>query len=333
MIPTVNQTSAPRTNAFIGLFANNRIGGSNTQNWTGSVPANFIGVAAQPRIAASATGTITNMTGVYTLIQNSSTNTVTNNYGMYIDDGSTAGTAIATAGIAIVNQDYASTAKNTNLLVGTGTIPTDQNWSINSQSTYDSLIKGNLRVGGTSAPTVALDVTGAALISTTLGVTGAVSANSTTDSSSITTGSLITAGGLGIAKTTYLGGDLIHKNTNGSATGCAIYNIGPMTATAISGYGADGGHQNGGTQTYAFGAGSNGILTVGEMTNGNVAQYIIPLNASTLVKIITSDDTKFSTTANTADKICVTVSGGTVTVRNNLASGSLNFRIHYLKLA
>ena len=38
--------------------------------------------------------------------------------------------------------------------------------------TAQSVIGGNLRVGGSTDPTVALDVTGAALISTTLGVTG-----------------------------------------------------------------------------------------------------------------------------------------------------------------
>lgn len=43
--------------------------------------------------------------------------------------------------------------------------------------TADNLFAGNMRIGSTTAPTVALDVTGAALISSTLGVTGTLSAN------------------------------------------------------------------------------------------------------------------------------------------------------------
>ena len=42
--------------------------------------------------------------------------------------------------------------------------------------TADNLFAGNVRIGSVVAPTVALDVTGAALISTTLGVTGNVTA-------------------------------------------------------------------------------------------------------------------------------------------------------------
>jgi hypothetical protein len=46
------------------------------------------------------------------------------------------------------------------------------NWSIQA-GTAQSYHVGNFRIGSTSAPTVALDVTGAALVSSTLGVTGA----------------------------------------------------------------------------------------------------------------------------------------------------------------
>jgi len=45
-------------------------------------------------------------------------------------------------------------------------------WAIYSESVANSAILGNVRIGSLVAPTVALDVTGAALISSTLGVTG-----------------------------------------------------------------------------------------------------------------------------------------------------------------
>ena len=52
-------------------------------------------------------------------------------------------------------------------------------WAYFHTGTANSAINGNVRIGSTTAPTVALDVTGAALISSTLGVTGAVTLSST----------------------------------------------------------------------------------------------------------------------------------------------------------
>ena len=49
------------------------------------------------------------------------------------------------------------------------------NWAIRAATTAQSALAGNLRIGSTTAPTVALDVTGAALISSTLGVAGSLS--------------------------------------------------------------------------------------------------------------------------------------------------------------
>lgn len=45
-------------------------------------------------------------------------------------------------------------------------------WNFFANGTANNAFNGNVRIGSTVAPTVALDVTGAALISTTLGVTG-----------------------------------------------------------------------------------------------------------------------------------------------------------------
>ncbi|MBE3143559.1 MAG: hypothetical protein IMZ61_06510, partial [Planctomycetes bacterium] len=49
-------------------------------------------------------------------------------------------------------------------------------WGIYEASQVDNLFYGNVRIGSLVAPTVALDVTGAGLFSTTLGVTGLITA-------------------------------------------------------------------------------------------------------------------------------------------------------------
>jgi len=68
-------------------------------------------------------------------------------------------------------------------------------------------------------PSVAFDVNGAALFSSTVGVTGVGTFSSATDSSSSITGSLITSGGLGVAKKAYIGTDL---NVAGELQGARI---------------------------------------------------------------------------------------------------------------
>lgn len=52
-------------------------------------------------------------------------------------------------------------------------------WGFQASGNANNAFAGNVRIGSTVAPTVALDVTGAGLVSSTLGVTGVVSALST----------------------------------------------------------------------------------------------------------------------------------------------------------
>ncbi|MDQ3094107.1 MAG: right-handed parallel beta-helix repeat-containing protein, partial [bacterium] len=128
------------------------------------------------KVEAYGAGSITTAVGTDNLITLTSTGTIANAYGTRIqaatDTG--AGSITSLAGIAVDEQAVAT--NNTNLLIGTTTIPAGQ-FSIYNSSTDDNVFAGNLRVGSTAAPTVALDVTGAAAISNTLAVTGLTTLN------------------------------------------------------------------------------------------------------------------------------------------------------------
>lgn len=71
-------------------------------------------------------------------------------------------------------------------------------WAYYHTGTANSAFNGNVRIGSTSAPTVALDITGAALISSTLGVTGAATFTSTATAASFIP-TTTTTNGLGLA--------------------------------------------------------------------------------------------------------------------------------------
>lgn len=71
-----------------------------------------------------------------------------------------------------------------------------------------------LNVGGAASLLNTLSVTGATTLNNTLGVSGITSLNNTTESSATNNGSLVVAGGAGIAKNLNVGGSLNVKNSN-----------------------------------------------------------------------------------------------------------------------
>lgn len=74
--------------------------------------------------------------------------------------------------------------------------------------TFDLDVNGELTVTGNANYVGNLHVDGAVTFSSTLGVDGIVSANNTTQSTSSSTGAIVTAGGVGIAKDLYVGGNV-----------------------------------------------------------------------------------------------------------------------------
>ena len=155
----------------------------------------------------SGSGAVGNLTGFYSLVRTTGTGvgTLTQGYAAELRTASTV--AVTTAdgylslggsvsgggfttlnGFRVSNIGNALTATAVGLKVDDFTASTTMRGiqsSISSgtgkanlylDGTADNILVGNVRIGSTTAPTVALDVTGAALISTTLGVTGNVTA-------------------------------------------------------------------------------------------------------------------------------------------------------------
>jgi hypothetical protein len=133
------------------LTTSTQVGVLGSLTATSAATTLIAGVYADCR-TVTATYTTTDVASIYVInTTKGAGHTITNHHGVYIADSS-AGT-------------------NTNGI--TSLISSGANkFNIYASGTAQNAFAGNVRIGSTVAPTVALDVTGAALISTTLGVTG-----------------------------------------------------------------------------------------------------------------------------------------------------------------
>ena len=128
-------------------------------------------------ISLSSTGNITNAlafsAGTTSL---TSTGSITTNIGFRAGNLGHATLVTNALGFDCLNMTAALTltaAFRSQMTSGTG------KWGFYASGTADNAFAGNVRIGSVVAPTVALDVTGASLISTTLGVTGVATLLST----------------------------------------------------------------------------------------------------------------------------------------------------------
>lgn len=117
-------STSSTANALVGLYSQPQVGNLNTANWTQGTYT-LLGVYADHRIVSGATGTISNVVGLYSrFLNNSSTASVTNNFGVKIGNPVAVGTITSNAGLCVDTQSTAT--NNTGLLLGTATIPSGQ---------------------------------------------------------------------------------------------------------------------------------------------------------------------------------------------------------------
>ncbi len=100
------------------------------------------------------TGTINNGYAGFYEINNYSTGTISNGHTIFIENGVQNGTMTNKTGITI--EEMTAATNNTNLLIGTATIPAG-NFSLYNASTRDSYFNGNVGIG-TTAPARKLHV-------------------------------------------------------------------------------------------------------------------------------------------------------------------------------
>lgn len=165
---TLNMSStynAPGIN-FTGTFGNNngtlyvenRI--TSTGTITSLTAGYFVGMVCAG--TATALGTVSSVAGTYiraiSSFSNALTSTVTNVYGSYIA-ASTKLTLTITSEAGQVIEEISGGTNNTNLLLGTGTIPSGT-WSLYNSSSRANYINGNLLLGSTTNNGFKLEVTG-----------------------------------------------------------------------------------------------------------------------------------------------------------------------------
>lgn len=122
-----------------------------------------------------------------------STGAVTNAKGVQVSNFSSATLTTNAFGFDCLNLTGALTLTagfRSRLTSGTG------KWNVYADGTANNALAGNVRIGSVVAPTVALDVTGAALISATLGVTGNFAVNTNKFDVTATTGAVAHIGGV-----------------------------------------------------------------------------------------------------------------------------------------
>ena len=252
-----DSTDSPASNSDREVFA--LLGTTRTKIAGSTAHGNIYGLrfSAQHR----GTGTLTGAHGIHAYVYMDSAGIITTANGIMVAPWFTAGTVTTFNGInvsapsgtggTITNlrgisvSDYTVATNNTLLLFGTGTTG---NWMIYGNSTKQSCIGGNLRIGGVTAPTVALDVTGAALISTTLGVTGVLTASSTIINDDIVK-PYITVGGNPNARTFTVNVRKFDNATSSNARFVLVWHV------STSAYGSPG--MVGGTQTLGVTTGTN----------------------------------------------------------------------------
>lgn len=210
-------------------------------------------------------------------------------------------------------------------------------WNFYDSGTANNAFAGNVRVGSVVAPTVALDITGAALISSTLGVTGlitgSISGNAGTATALQTPRAINTVNFDGTAPITVTAaaGTLTGATLAAGVTASSLTSLGSLTSLTVTGSVGIGGAPTAAAKVFIQG-------TLPTASNVSYAIYnapVIPAGATTEYSTIVSTPTTAAALAlaslshfNIAD---VALGGGsTVTLQtayscNPLTSGATNY--------
>ena len=212
------------------------------------------------------TGTIGELTGgVFGTVLSSGT--VIDSRGIEVLVDNSGGTLTSGAGVVVNNLTGATNNTNIAILNNSATLPTG-NWNIYSDSTYNSALAGNLRIGSTTAPTVALDVTGSGAFSGNLDVAGALTVTGLTTLNgglTIETGDTFTFNG--DAFTDLTGSGLVLSS-----------NALTVDATSATGFFRNGGNDFGGNAVL----GTNTAGQTLEFETANTTRFTVSSTASTL---------------------------------------------------
>lgn len=144
---TINKTDADSANTSnIALNFTASMGATNTKNWTNGSLA-LVGCIGQVKVDNGAAGIATSSTGFYAAITNSSgTATLTSVWGFRMAGITIANSGIITSAAAIAAANVTAATNNTQLLLGTTTIPSG-NFGIYSSNTSDNYIAGRMGLG------------------------------------------------------------------------------------------------------------------------------------------------------------------------------------------
>lgn len=151
---SINATTAANSLPHFGGQFSLFIGNDNTQNWTSSTGIVGLDVGVGTSFDG-AVGTITNVVAIAAQLGHFSPGaTITNSYLFKENTPGTLGVSTNFAGIAL--RDRTNATNNTNLLIGTTTIPAG-NFSIYNSSAHANYFQGSFGIG-TSAPDGTLHV-------------------------------------------------------------------------------------------------------------------------------------------------------------------------------
>lgn len=173
---TINATSADVGTLYAGFFINRWNVTTATTSATNLTAGSFSGLFGSANINMAG---VTNAIGVEAYGVNhfstapTNATTVTTAISVLAKNQSRGGVNLGiTTSIGVSIEAQTLGTNNTNLLIGTVATGT---WSIYNNSTSDNAHGGNSRFGGVTAPTTAVDVTGAVLATTTIKSSGATS--------------------------------------------------------------------------------------------------------------------------------------------------------------